>query len=359
MASLPKPPAKILARLREGVVIPAHPLALNRSRKLDEKRQQALTRYYCDAGAGGVAVGVHTTQFAIRLPEIGLYKPVLVLAKETLDAREKTAPQQPLIRVAGIAGQTQQAVVEAQIAAELGYHLGLVSLSALQNASNDELLTHLKHISQHIAIMGFYLQPSVGGRRLDYAFWRRAAEIENFLAVKIAPFNRYSSLDVVRAIADSGRSNEISLYTGNDDNIVVDLLSTFSFTDGKASPKLRFTGGLLGHWAFWTHKAVEQLEDIKQILTKEQPIPQRWLNLAQQITDVNQAVFDFHHQFRGCIPGIHEILRKQGLLENLLTLDQDEKLSSGQLAEIDRVYEAYPHLNDDHFVEENLHHWLK
>lgn len=358
MADLPRPPAAIIERLREGVVIPAHPLALDRARQLDEKRQRALTRYYCAAGAGGVAVGVHTTQFAIRTPEIGLYQPVLQLAKEELDAWAQRSGK-PIIRIAGIAGRTAQAVGEAKPAAELGYHLGLVSLAAFQEASNAELIAHMQRISERIAIMGFYLQPSVGGRVLDYDFWRRAAEIENLLAIKIAPFNRYQTLDVVRAVADAGRADDIALYTGNDDNIVIDLLTTFAVGQRDRLQKQRFAGGLLGHWAFWTQNTVQLFDELKQIVRSAQPVPAKWLTIAQQITDVNQAVFDFQHRFRGCIPGIHEILRRQGLLENLLTLDREECLSPGQLDEIDRVYAAYPHLNDDDFVKENLDYWLK
>ncbi len=357
MSSLPFPPPEILSRLRQGAAIPAHPLALNSARKLDEKRQRALTRYYCAAGAGGIAIGVHTTQFEIREAKFGLYQPVLTLAAETLDSILASADK-PIIRIAGIAGPTSQAVAEAKVAADLGYHFGLVSLGALRSASNADLLTHLRAISEVIPIMGFYLQPSVGGMVLDYDFWRRAVEIENLLAIKIAPFNRYYSLDAIRAVASAGRENEIALYTGNDDNIVIDLVSGFRFGEGKACPTLRIVGGLLGHWACWTQKAVEHLNEIHDLFRQRKPVSQELLILAQQITDSNAAIFDPQHNFAGCIPGIHEILRRQGLLEGLWTLNPEEGLSSGQREEIDRVYSAYPHLNDDLFVREHLDEWM-
>lgn len=357
MATSPLPPPEILALLRRGVVIPAHPLALNAQRQFDEKRQRALTRYYCAAGAGGVAVGVHTTQFEIREPKFGLYEPVLSLAAETLDDIVAATGKTP-IRVAGIAGPTAQAVREAKIAVDLGYHLGLVSLGALREASKTELLTHLRAIAEVIPIMGFYLQPAVGGRVLSFDFWRKAAEIENLVAIKMAPFNRYYTIDVLRAVAASGRSQEIALYTGNDDNIVLDLLSTFRFGQEQNRVALRIVGGLLGHWAVWTKKAVELLEEIHTLVKKQQAIPSELLTQAIQITDCNAAFFDPQNNFAGCIAGIHEVLRRQGLLEGRWTLNPNEGLSPGQLQEIDRVYAAYPHLNDDEFVKENLQEWL-
>jgi dihydrodipicolinate synthase/N-acetylneuraminate lyase len=328
-------------RLREGVVIPAHPLALNAERKLEERRQRALTRYYLAAGAGGVAVGVHTTQFEIR--ERGLLSPVLQLALEEL--RDKQA-----IRIAGIVGKTAQAVKEAEQAAALGYHAGLLSLGAMATSSVPQLLDHARAVAAVMPLFGFYLQPAVGGRVLPYEFWRAFAEIENVIAIKMAPFNRYQTLDVVRAVAESGRAAEIALYTGNDDNILVDLLTPFRF--GKTT--LRTTGGLLGHWAVWTRRAVELLECIKQ--NRE---PEEKLTLAVEITDSNAAFFDAANGFHGCIAGLHEVLRRQGLLAGRWCLNPSEDLSPGQMEEIDRVYRAYPHLNDDAFVEENLHHWLR
>jgi dihydrodipicolinate synthase/N-acetylneuraminate lyase len=323
------------------VVIPAHPLALTAERKLDERRQRALTRYYLAAGAGGVAVGVHTTQFEIR--DHGLLAPVLQLAIEEL--RDKDA-----IRIAGIAGKTPQAVKEAEQAAALGYHAGLLSLGAMASCSVPQLLDHARAVASVMPLFGFYLQPAVGGRVLPYEFWRAFAEIENVIAIKIAPFNRYQTLDVVRAVAESGRAGEIVLYTGNDDNILLDLLTPFRF--GKTT--VRIAGGLLGHWAVWTRRAVELLDYVKQ--NRE---PKESLTLAAEITDSNAAFFDAANGFHGCIAGIHEVLRRQGLLAGRWCLNPREDLSPGQMEEIDRVYRAYPHLNDDAFVRENLDQWLR
>ncbi|HTP86698.1 MAG TPA: dihydrodipicolinate synthase family protein [Bryobacteraceae bacterium] len=330
--------------LRQGHVIPAHPLALDAARKLDERRQRALTRYYLAAGAGGVAVGVHTTQFAIRDPQIGLFQPVLELAMEELRGRS-------IAKIAGVCGRTEQAVREAETARRLGYDAVLLSLGAMREASIAELLDHVRAIAAISPVIGFYLQPAVGGRVLPYAFWRRFAEIENVVAIKIAPFNRYQTLDVARAAVESGRAKEIALYTGNDDNIVIDLLTAFDF----GGEQVRIVGGLLGHWAVWTHTAVRQLAELKS-LTNAAPST---LTLAQQITDANAALFDAANGFHGCIAGLHEILRRQGLLEGRWCLDPNEDLSPGQSDEIDRVWRAYPHLNDDRFVEEHLHEWLR
>lgn len=332
--------------LREGCVIPAHPLALTAGRKLDERRQRALTRYYLAAGAGGVAVGVHTTQFAIR--DCGLLEPVLELAMEEL--RDSDA-----IRVAGIVGQTRQAVREAEFAEGCGYHAGLLSLGAMRDASIAELLAHCRAVAQVIPLFGFYLQPAVGGRVLPYAFWRELAEMPRLAAIKIAPFNRYQTLDVLRAVADSGRSDEIALYTGNDDNIVMDLLTPFRFGERT----LRIAGGLLGHWAVWTLRAARMHEQIRAEVRAERPLAPSWLTLAAEITDANAALFDAAHQFRGCIAGIHEVLRRQGLLAGRWCLDPNEDLSPGQADEIERVCRAYPHLNDDGFVREHLDEWLR
>ncbi len=324
--------------LRRGLVIPAHPLALTSERKLDERRQRALTRYYAAAGAGGIAVGVHTTQFAIR--EAGLLKPVLELAREEAAG---------CLRIAGICGPTPQAVREAELAASLGYHAGLLSLAALPNATTRKLIDHTTAVAQVIPVIGFYLQPAVGGRVLPYEFWRRFAEIENVVAIKMAPFNRYQTLDVIRAVADSGRAAEIALYTGNDDNIVADLLTEFHFS-GK---KLRIVGGLLGHWSVWTRRAVELLETLPTL-----PADQA-LTMGVQVTDSNAAFFDAANGFHGCIAGLHEVLRRQGLLEGRWCLNPNEDLSPGQLGEIDRVYAAYPALNDDEFVSGRRDAWLR
>jgi len=331
------------ARLRRGVVIPAHPLALNAGRKLDERRQRALTRYYLAAGAGGVAVGVHTTQFEIRDPRVGLYEPVLSLAIEEMRSSDA-------VRIAGIVGPTAQAVKEAGFAAGCGYHAGLLSLAALRDASVPQLVEHVRAVASIIPVFGFYLQPAVGGRILPYAFWREFAAIDNVVAIKMAPFNRYQTLDVVRAVAESGRADDIALYTGNDDNIVADLLTPFAF----AGRTVRIVGGLLGHWAVWTRRAVELLERIHR-----EPDCPGWLARGVEVTDSNAAFFDTANQFAGCIAGLHEVLRRQGLLEGRWCLNPSEDLSPGQLEEIDRVYRAYPHLNDDDFVRENLDRWLR
>ena len=331
--------------LMSGLVIPAHPLALTATRKLDERRQRALTRYYLAAGAGGVAVGVHTTQFSIRDPKHGLFRPVLELAASVLRG---TAA----IKIAGVCGETEQAAAEARIAKDLGYDIALLSLGAMPDASIEALLAHAKVIAEILPLMGFYLQPAVGGRTLPQEFWRRFAQLDNVVAIKVAPFNRYQTLDVMRGVAESGRARDIALYTGNDDNIVADLLTPFQVGD----VTLRFTGGLLGQWAVWTRRAVELL---CQIHTIRDTIPGSILTLGQQLTDVNAAIFDAANGFHGCIPGIHDILRAQGLLAGLWCLDPQEDLSPGQAQAIERVRAMYPHLNDDAFVAENLDAWLR
>jgi dihydrodipicolinate synthase/N-acetylneuraminate lyase len=335
-------------RLFEGLVIPAHPLALDANRKLDERHQRALTRYYLDAGAGGIAVGVHTTQFEIREPRYGLFQPVLELAAEEMHGWSA-------LKVAGICGPTAQAVAEAGLARSLGYDAGLLSLAALPVALIDELLTHTRAVAGVIPVIGFYLQPAVGGRALSFDFWRRFVEIENVVAVKIAPFNRYQTLDVVRAVALSGRSNEVALYTGNDDNIVVDLLTSLSV----GGDPVRIRGGLLGHWAVWTRKAVEILARVRKQADSAAGIDPELLTHAAQVTDANAALFDAANHFHGCIAGIHEILRRQGLLEGRWCLNPSEDLSAGQMEEIDRVCALYPHLRDDEFVAANLDRWLR
>jgi dihydrodipicolinate synthase/N-acetylneuraminate lyase len=348
-------PENILETLHKGVVIPAMPLALDKNRKLDERRQRAIIRYYLDAGAGGVAVAVHTTQFEIRLPEINLYEPVLSIAREEFDDFAENT-HKPVIRMAGIIGQTEQAAREARLALSLGYHAGLLSLAAFPEASNQTILEHCMIIADIIPIVGFYLQPAVGGRILDVDFWREFARIENVIAIKIAPFNRYQTLDVVRGVIESGRADEIALYTGNDDNILVDLLTEFNLPIGSKIIKKRIVGGLLGHWAVWTRTAVILLEKIQKGTLGGDIRLQ--LDLGMQITDSNAAFFDAANKFKGCIVGLHEVLRRQGLLEGLWTLNRDEVLSPGQKEEIDRVYAAYPDLNDDSFIAENLHKWL-
>lgn len=348
-------PQDVLASLQKGVVIPALPLALNKDRKLDQRRQRALVRYYLDAGAGGIAVAVHTTQFEVRLPEFNLYEPVLQIAREEFD-RFAAGHNKPVIRIAGVIGRTEQAVREARIALEKGFHAVLLSVAAFKEASNEEILEHCKAVAAVIPVIGFYLQPAVGGRKLDVDFWRGFAAIDNVIAIKMAPFNRYQTFDVVRGVVESGRAGDIALYTGNDDNILVNLLTEYEIcVEGKTIKKC-ISGGLLGHWAVWTRAAVQLLEEVQKG-TFDQDL-QKALTLAAQITDSNAAFFDVANSFAGCITGLHEVLRRQGLLEGIWTLNEHETLSPGQLDEINRVYTAYPHLNDDAFVAENLDKWL-
>ena len=341
--------------LRHGVVVPAVPLALNAQRKLDARRQRALVRYYAAAGAGGLAVGVHTTQFQIRDPKVGLFKPVLTLAAEEVSRADAKA-KQPLVRVGGACGKTAQAVSEATLLRDLGYHCALLSLGAMKDADDAALVEHCTQVARIIPLVGFYLQPAVGGRVLPYAFWRRFAEIENVVAIKMAPFNRYQTIDVVRAVVESGRE-DIALYTGNDDNIVMDLLTPYRFKVRSKTVERRIVGGLLGHWAVWTRRAAELLERCHALKNQDQ-IPTDMLRLNIEVTDANAAFFDAANNFRGCIAGLHAVLRRQGLLEGIWCLDEHETLSPGQEEEIDRVYAAYPHLNDDEFVESHRAEWL-
>jgi dihydrodipicolinate synthase/N-acetylneuraminate lyase len=348
-------PADALAVLRHGAVIPAHPLALDAQRRLDRRRQRALARYYLDAGAGGLAVGVHTTQFAIR--ELGLYEPVLELAMHTARDWAPLGGRRPLFMIAGLAGATVQARREAQVARELGYHAGLLSLAALKGASEDALIAHCEAIAAEIALVGFYLQPAVGGIALSARFWRRFAALDNVVAIKIAPFNRYRTLDVIRGVVEAGAEERVSLYTGNDDHIVLDLLTPFIVRRGDANVMVHIRGGLLGHWSVWTRRAVELLERIRAA-RRDAAVDAALLALDSKVTDCNSAFFDVANDFRGCIAGCHEVLRRQGLLEGVWCLDPDEGLSPGQAAEIDRVHAAYPELNDDAFVREHLARWL-
>lgn len=335
--------------LLAGQVIPAHPLALTSEGRLDERYQRALTRYYLAAGAGGIAIGVHTTQFAIR--DHGLLEPVLRLAADTTHAELQARPR-PFIRIAGAVGRTAQAAAETELAAQLGYDAVLLSLGAWRGDGDDAILDHCRTIAGILPLFGFYLQPAAGGRILSYGFWRRLAEIPTLLAIKIAPFNRYQTLDVVRAVADSGR-HDVALYTGNDDNIVVDLLARFHF----GGAERRIVGGLLGQWAVWTRRAVELLHALRR-LPAETPIDPAWLRLATALTDANAALFDPVHEYAGCIAGIHEVLFRQGLLQSTRCLDPEERLSPGQKEEIDRVLQAHPDLNDDQFVAEHRDQWL-
>jgi len=346
--------------IRSGCVIPAHPLALTSARKLDERHQRALTRYYIAAGAGGVAVGVHTTQFAIRDAQHGLFRPVLELAAETARASlprlgaPAVSTTQPFALVAGVCGDTTQAVSEAALAKSLGYDAGLISLAAMRGGSNHDLIAHCRAVADVIPLMGFYLQPAVGGIPLDYSFWRELAEIPNVVAVKIAPFDRYRTIDVARAIGASGR-HDIALYTGNDDNIVGDLVTPFPFGAGGA-PR-RIIGGLLGQWAVWTRRAVELLDQARAA-SESDVVPADLLRIGAALTDANAAVFDVRNAFAGCIAGIHEVLRRQGLMQGTWCLDPNERLSPGQSEEIDRVIRCYPDLTDDDFVAAHLDRWL-
>jgi dihydrodipicolinate synthase/N-acetylneuraminate lyase len=343
--------------LLSGLVIPAHPLALTADRRLDERRQVALTRYYSAAGAGGVAVGVHTTQFAIR--QAGLLEHVLRLAASALDERRS---ERRLVRVAGAIGPTLQAVAEAELARGLGYDAILLSLSALREATLPELLEHCRQVAEVLPLFGFYLQTAVGGRPLDHRFWRGFLEIENVVAIKVAPFNRYQTMDVVRALAESGRSAEVALYTGNDDAIVFDLLADFAAAldpERAGSARVQFAGGLLGQWAVWTRKAVELLEAVKECRRNGCAGTLDLLALGQRLTDANGALFDVRNGFAGCIAGVNEVLRRQGLLANRLCLDPHEDLSPGQSDEIDRVSASYPELVDDAFVAEHRDEWLR
>jgi hypothetical protein len=342
--------------LQQGLVIPACPLALNAQRRLDERRQRALVRYYVAAGAGGLAAGVHTTQFAIRDARIGLFEPVLRLIAEELDRADR-GRSQPLVRIAGVCGQTQQAVREAEVIGKLGYQAALLSLGALKDAGEDSLLSHCCAVADIIPLVGFYLQPAAGGRVLPYSFWTRLAEIEKVVAIKIAPFNRYQTLDVIRAIAEAGRE-DIALYTGNDDNILMDLLTPFRFRIDGRPVERRIVGGLLGHWAVWTRPAVSLHAEARRLAVTGEPIPVELMRRAMEITDANAAFFDAANHYAGCIPGLHEVLRRQGLLEGVWCLDPKETLSPGQAEEIDRVHRAYPQLNDDDFVVRHRDEWL-
>lgn len=343
------------ALLRRGTTIPAHLLALDARRQLDERRQRALTRYYLDAGVGGLAVGVHSTQFAIR--ERGMYRRVLELAMHEARHWQPLGGPRPLAMVAGLAGPTAQAQAEARMAHDLGYHAGLLSLAALRGQNEDALIAHCEVMAEVMPLVGFYLQPAVGGMHLPTTFWRRFAAIENVVAIKMAPFNRYRTLDVLRGVADAGAEQRVALYTGNDDHIVLDLLTPFELRRGTETVHLRIRGGLLGHWSVGTRRAVELLARIHAAVAQRH-IPPDLLALDAQVTDCNAALFDVAHDFHGCIAGCHEVLRRQGLLAGTWCLDPHEGLSPGQAEELTRVHDAYPHLHDDDFVSAHRDRWL-
>ena len=345
-----------ITALRRGVVIPACPLALTAERRLDERRQRALCRYYAASRAGGLAVGAHTTQFAIRNADVGLFEPVLTLAAEEMD-RADAKREGPMVRVAGICGSTSQAVREANLARSLGYHAGLVHPGSISGPTEPQLIDHLRAVSKTIPLFGFYLQPAAGGRVLSYRFWREFVELEHVVAIKIAPFNRYQTLDVVRAVAESGR-DDIALYTGNDDNIVLDLVTPYPIMVAEERRVRRIVGGLLGHWSVWTQRAVKLHERCRSLSERNDHVPVEVLCSSVEITDCNAAFFDAANGFSGCISGLHEVLRRQGLLEGIWCLDRSEGLSPGQFVEIDRVCRFYPHLADDDFVKANRDSWL-
>ena len=342
----------VLAAVRRGTAIPAQVLALNEDRTFAPRYQRALCRYYIDSGVGGIAVGVHSTQFAIRDSQIGLFETVLSQTSEFIDEWCDRQGKK-ILKVGGVCGRTPQAIAEAQFEVANGYDAALLSLAAFKDDPIEVMVEHCREVAGIIPIIGFYLQPGVGGRNLPFEFWQEFVKIENVLAIKAAPFNRYQTLDVVRAVAGSGR-DDITLYTGNDDNLLIDLLSEYE-VGGK---KLRIKGGLLGHWSCWTRKAVELINELHDLIDSNAPIPAELLTRAIKITDSNAAFFDAAHNFAGCIPGLHEVLRRQGLLPGIWCLDPEEVLSPGQAMEISRVHEAYPELNDDAFVRENLEKWL-
>jgi len=357
-------PEFVRRRIKEGTVIPAMPLALKADRSYNEVRQRALVRYYIDAGSGGIAVGVHSTQFEIRDPEINLFEKVLSGVSTMID--EYSAERsRPMIKIGGICGRTEQALAEAKFLVGQGYHAGLMSMAAfggdpaLKENSIEAMIDHCRAVAEVIPLVGFYLQPDVGGRVLPYEFWRAFAMIDNVLAIKMAPFNRYRTLDVVRAVCDSGKEDTIALYTGNDDHIVLDLLTEYRVVGpGGSEKRVRIVGGLLGQWCLWTRKAVALHAALREYAGNGRDIPQALLTYAEELTDANAAVFDSANRFAGCIPGIHEVLRRQGLLEGTWCLNPKEVLSPGQAEEIDRVCRSYPFLTDDAFVKENLEGWL-
>lgn len=352
------PSAAVLEVLHKGVVIPACLLALDADKRLDEVYQRAIIRYYCAAGVGGIAVGVHTTQFEIRHPDVELFQPVLKLAATVID-EESRRHNRTIVKIAGICGTTRQAAAEAESAASMGYDLGLLSLAALKDATDEELLRHCRAVSEVIPLMGFYLQPAVGGRILPHSFWRRFVDIPNVAAIKIAPFNRYQTLDVVRAVAVAGVEDRIALYTGNDDNIIVDLLTVYTLPTHAGLKRLRIKGGLLGQWSIWTSKAVELLGEIHAAVDGRSTDVSGLLEKNVALTDANSVVFDAAHNFTGCIPGIHEVLQRQGLMKYAHCVDPTLSLSPGQSEELDRIYRDYLWLTDDEYVKQHLGEWLQ
>lgn len=352
-------PSAILDTVRRGTVIPATPLALNSRRQFDERRQRALMRYYIDAGVGGIAVGMHFTQFEIRAPGIDLYEPVLRICAEEMDSwSSQNAGGRPIVKVAGISGRTESALEQARMAKDLGYHFAIASMAAFRGSMEQEMLHHMRQLAEVMPVFGFYLLTGVGGIHLPYSFWRELVEIENVVGIKIAPFDRYGTIDVTRALADSGRDEHITLYTGNDDSILYDFITPYRYGPAETARTVRIRGGLLGQWGCWTKRAVELHARLLRIVDGEEAVTPEFLTLSAQVTDANAALFDPAHNYAGSIPGVNEVLRRQGLLEGIWTLKREEVLSPGQAEEIDRVCAAYPHLTDDEFVAENLERWL-
>lgn len=343
-------PSSALEVLRNGTVIPAHPLALTADRRLDRTRQRALSRYYLDAGAGGLAVGVHTTQFAIR--QHGLFEPVLEIAAQT--AREWT--DRPVALVAGVVGDTPQAIQEALTARALGYDAVILNVAGWKGRDERDILEHCRAVAGVMPLIGFALLPEVGGFHLSYEFWREFATIPDVVAIKMAPFNRYRTLDIVRAVVDARAEERIALYTGNDDHIVLDLLQPFAIPRDGGLVTVHVRGGLLGHWSVWTATAVAQFDQLRAAQGRD--IPSALLALDSRVTDCNEAIYDAINDFAGCIPGCLEVLRRQGLVEGTWCLDPAETLSPGQIEEIDRVYRSHPDLPDDEFVTAGLSAWL-
>lgn len=348
---------KAMELLLDGTIIPATPLALTQERCFDERTQRTLMRYYLDAGAGGIATAVHSTQFAIRNPEYRLFEPIIKLVSEEISDYERKN-HKVVVKICGVCGEKEQAVSEAVLARENGYDAVLLSPGGLKHLSDHEFLERAKAVADEIPVIGFYLQQAVGGKRFSYEFWKEFCEIPNVVAIKCASFDRYTTIDVARAVAFSSRKEQIALYTGNDDNLLIDLLTPYSFTENGVTYEARFRGGLLGHWCVWTKRAVELFEEVK-MLRNTNEIPAWLLTKAAEITDINGAFFDVAHDFAGCISGLHEILRRQGIFKNTLCLDPEEGLSPGQLEEINRVHRLYPEWNDDAFVAENLATWAK
>ena len=341
--------------LNKGTVIPAIPLALDENRNFDEKRQRLLVRYYLNAGVGGIAIAVHTTQFEIRLPEINLFHKVVRTVLNEIELFEANNNKM-IVKIVGACGKVNQAVAEARFAAELNADAVLLSPGGLTDLSEAEMIERTKIVSEILPVIGFYLQPAVGGRIFSVDYWKRLADIKGVAAIKCAPFDRYRTLELIRGVAMSDRCDEVALYTGNDDNILVDLLTKYEVNIYGKKIEKRFVGGLLGHWAVWTKTVVDLFEKIQEY-KNDTAIPSELLTLAAKITDANAAFFDAANGYAGCIPGIHEVLRRQGIFEGIWCINPDETLSPGQAEEITRVYNAYPELNDDAFVKANLKKW--